>query len=106
MPGQCLEPMLGERVSGDWCVIPPIGSETVQAREDWATACGDRQRFRSGLSTVFLVCTISTRRRRGWKPPCTCRNDDVEPGIPFNRDLSICAFRLGQPAIGSFRTYP
>jgi hypothetical protein len=95
MPGQWPEPMLGETVSGDWCVIPPIVSETVQAREDWAVACGDRQRFRSGLSTVFPVAgTISTRRRRGRKPLCTYRNreaDDVEPGIPFNRDLSIRA---------------
>jgi hypothetical protein len=32
--------------------------------------------------------------------------DDVEPGTPFNRDLSIRAFRVGQLAIGSFRTYP
>jgi hypothetical protein len=58
-------------------------ADSFRAREDWAAACSDGQRFRSGLSTVFLVAgTISTSRRRGGKPLCTYRNreaDDVSP---------------------------
>jgi hypothetical protein len=76
----------------DWAAAAVMGNDLGPASRPCSSSLAPFRPVGEGMETSMYVPKS--------------RADDVEPGPPFNRDLSIHAFRVGQPAIGSFRTYP